>query len=105
MSNLIATKRVDLLAPYLALDQGPRVQAECEYLYCLPAFHAFRGNPYRILNSAPSSNSRLASLALLYHAPPSLGHLTAVIATFVAAPFFRLLCRGFAVAWNRSWLP
>lgn len=30
MSNLIATKRVDLLAPYLALDQGTRVQAECE---------------------------------------------------------------------------
>lgn len=30
MSNLIATKRVDLLAPYLALDQGSRVQAECE---------------------------------------------------------------------------
>jgi len=28
MSNIIATKRVDLLAPYLALDQGPRVQAE-----------------------------------------------------------------------------
>jgi hypothetical protein len=32
MSNLIATKRVDLLAPYLALDQGSRVQAECEFL-------------------------------------------------------------------------
>jgi len=30
MSNLIATKRVDLLAPYLALDQGPKVMAECE---------------------------------------------------------------------------
>lgn len=30
MSKLIATKRVDLLAPYLALDQGSRVQAECE---------------------------------------------------------------------------
>ena len=30
MSNLIATKRVDLLAPYLALDQGSLVQAECE---------------------------------------------------------------------------
>jgi glutamine synthetase len=28
MSELIATKRVDLLAPYLALDQGSRVQAE-----------------------------------------------------------------------------
>jgi len=28
MSNLIATKRVDLLAPYLLLDQGSRVQAE-----------------------------------------------------------------------------
>ncbi|AFR92589.1 glutamine synthetase [Cryptococcus neoformans] len=28
MSQLIATKRVDLLAPYLALDQGSRVQAE-----------------------------------------------------------------------------
>jgi len=28
MSNLIATKRVDLLAPYLALDQGPKVMAE-----------------------------------------------------------------------------
>jgi hypothetical protein len=32
MSNLIATKRVDLLAPYLALDQGPKVMAECESL-------------------------------------------------------------------------
>jgi len=32
MSNLIATKRVDLLAPYLALDQGPKVMAECELL-------------------------------------------------------------------------
>lgn len=31
MSNLIATKRVDLLAPYLALDQGPKVMAECEF--------------------------------------------------------------------------
>lgn len=30
MSNLIATKRVDLLAPYMALDQGKAVQAECE---------------------------------------------------------------------------
>ena len=30
MSHLIATKRVDLLAPYLALDQGSLVQAECE---------------------------------------------------------------------------
>lgn len=33
MSQLIATKRVDLLAPYLALDQGSRVQAECECLF------------------------------------------------------------------------
>lgn len=32
MSNLIATKRVDLLAPYLELDQGEKVQAECEFL-------------------------------------------------------------------------
>lgn len=32
MSNLIATKRVDLLAPYMALDQGKAVQAECEFL-------------------------------------------------------------------------
>jgi len=32
MSNLIATKRVDLLAPYLELDQGEKVQAECESL-------------------------------------------------------------------------
>lgn len=30
MSNIIATKRVDLLAPYMALDQGSSVQAECE---------------------------------------------------------------------------
>jgi hypothetical protein len=30
MSELIATKRVDLLAPYLALDQGKAIQAECE---------------------------------------------------------------------------
>lgn len=30
MSELIATKRVDLLAPYLSLDQGPKIQAECE---------------------------------------------------------------------------
>ncbi len=35
MSNLIATKRVDLLAPYLALDQGTRVQAECKWNHCL----------------------------------------------------------------------
>jgi hypothetical protein len=33
MSNLIATKRVDLLAPYLALDQGPKVMAECKSLF------------------------------------------------------------------------
>jgi hypothetical protein len=33
MSELIATKRVDLLAPYLALDQGSRVQAECELVF------------------------------------------------------------------------
>ena len=36
MSNLIATKRVDLLAPYLALDQGPKVMAECESESLLP---------------------------------------------------------------------
>lgn len=30
MSNLIATKQSALLAPYLALDQGSKVQAECE---------------------------------------------------------------------------
>jgi hypothetical protein len=33
MSNLIATKRVDLLAPYLELDQGEKVQAECKFLF------------------------------------------------------------------------
>ena len=32
MTNIIAIKRVDLLAPYLALDQGSRVQAECEFI-------------------------------------------------------------------------
>jgi hypothetical protein len=37
MSNLIATKRVDLLAPYLALDQGTKVQAECESLFICPS--------------------------------------------------------------------
>lgn len=30
MSNIIPTKRVDLLAPYMALDQGSKIQAECE---------------------------------------------------------------------------
>lgn len=39
MSQLIATKRVDLLAPYLALDQGSRVQAECECLFNFFFFH------------------------------------------------------------------
>ena len=33
MSTLIATKRVDLLAPYMALPQGTRVQAECTSLH------------------------------------------------------------------------
>ena len=31
MSTVIATKRADLLAPYLALDQGSSIIAECEF--------------------------------------------------------------------------
>jgi hypothetical protein len=36
MSNLIATKRVDLLEPYLKLDQGAAIQAECEWPFSFP---------------------------------------------------------------------
>lgn len=43
MSTLIATKRVDLLAPYMALDQGKAVQAECEFL--IRSGHATRIEP------------------------------------------------------------
>jgi len=32
MSNLIATKRSDLLDHYLKLDQGGAIQAECEWI-------------------------------------------------------------------------
>jgi hypothetical protein len=30
MSNIIATKRVDLMAPYMQLSQFGKVQAECK---------------------------------------------------------------------------
>ena len=35
MSNLIATKRSDLLDHYLKLDQGGAIQAECEWILLL----------------------------------------------------------------------
>jgi hypothetical protein len=41
MSTLIAIKKVDLLAPYLALDQGSRVQAECECYMTRPPLLAY----------------------------------------------------------------
>ena len=63
MSNLIATKRVDLLAPYLALDQGSRVQAECEY--SLPSYHPH----LRILHLVLPISIRLDTYTYSRHRP------------------------------------
>jgi hypothetical protein len=54
MSNLIATKRVDLLAPYLALDQGARVQAECESY--LTSMHISSHHPFDLALSSTCSH-------------------------------------------------
>lgn len=76
MSNIIATKRVDLLAPYLALDQGSRVQAECE-LYPLPSHYQYITPP------PPSSFLSILLSSLSTSRLHSLIHLLSLLGTML----------------------